>query len=102
MGTGLTITSTSGCQPVGQQHLAGMSARQLSAAPGWVALRLVPHQRLSGHLGVLGQRPHRRVPGAGLEHHYRRAVLGVVGERRVPQLVQRRPAGRGALNSAFL
>ena len=50
-------------------------------------------QRLGGHPGVLGQRPHRRVTGPRHEHRRAGAVLGVMGQRAMPQLVQRGASG---------
>ena len=61
--------------------------------PRRIALGLVPGERLGRDPRVLGQRPDRRVTGAGHQHRRPGAVLGVVGERTVPELVQRRAAG---------
>jgi hypothetical protein len=52
----------------------------------------VPRQRLGRDPGVLGQRPDRGVTGAGHQHGRAGAVLGVVRERTLPELVQRRAA----------
>jgi hypothetical protein len=76
-------------------------------ATGWVALGLLPGQRLGTHPCVLGQRPDRGVTGARHQHGRPGAVLGVMRERRVPEPVQcgatgglgeqrRGPAGRTA------
>jgi hypothetical protein len=43
----------------------------------------------------VGQRPYRGVPGAGHQHRRAGAVLGIVGQRAVPRLVQGRAAGGG-------
>ena len=62
-------------------------------APRRVALGLVAGERLGRHSRVLGQRPDRGVAGAGHQHRRPGAVLGVVGQRGVPELVQGRAAG---------
>jgi hypothetical protein len=50
---------------------------------------------LGAHFRVLDQRPDRDVTTSGHQHGRPGAVLGVVGERRVPKLVQQRgQAGR--------
>lgn len=55
-------------------------------------------QRLGRRPRVPGQRSHRRVPRLRHQHRRRRAVLGIVRQRRVPELVQRpraAPLARG-------
>jgi len=48
---------------------------------------------LGEHSHVLDQRPHRRVAGPCHQHWRPGTFLGIVGQHRVPELVQRRPAG---------
>lgn len=57
-------------------------------------LGLVPGERLGGHPGVLGEAADAGVPGAGEQQRGGHAVLGRVGQGRMPQLVQGRAAGR--------
>jgi len=58
-----------------------------------ITLGLVPLECLGGRADVLGQRPHRHLTAQGHQHRCPGPSSGVMSQRRIPELVQRRSTG---------